>query len=196
MDNVNSSYNTQKIREQIKEAYDQNNTFKSVILQKIFTDAFVNQIEKHIQNLSPRRKYQADSHSYSTTESKELTQLLNAQELNELLQFTINKSIKNLTWTYLEFEQQDYTILNDTTLDENAIDIIIDITQKWDTQSGGNLVYVDGVGDYSNIPPSYNTLIIADRQNGNKRFMQYVNHYAKNNKRRLLIATIRSTNKN
>ena len=88
------------------------------------------------------------------------------------------------------FSWKDYIILHDENKEKLGIDIIVDCTEDWNEKAGGNVVYVDGKGNYSKIPVKENTLTIVKRHHHEQKFVQYVNHYAGPKKRYLVVGKL------
>ena len=89
---------------------------------------------------------------------------------------------------FRSFAWKEYTLLHGRANERGTYDIIFDFTESWDERAGGSLIYADGTGDYSEIPPQRNMLCIAEIKKSRK-FMQYINHFGKRGKRILLIGT-------
>jgi hypothetical protein len=67
--------------------------------------------------------------------------------------------------------------------------IILDITEKWDEETGGMLIYQKPSGEAIEIPASQNTLSIIDSK-GLRAFVTYANHYTGKNKRVLFTTSL------
>lgn len=87
----------------------------------------------------------------------------------------------------LQFKHKDYTILSDLNPPEPMFDIILTLTSNWNPKWGGTIHYVDGIGNYQQVPPKANLLVIAKRDHTRKRFIKYVNCKAAGNSVKYLL---------
>ena len=177
---INELYlkNTEKIR---KMFYD-NKDFPSIQLYDFFIPECYNQMKKDINKLRYKKSYLATSHSYSEGDFNVVP-----KELMAFVSRIVNKKISKMKLRVLKFSWKDYLIINDKLKENPGFDIIFDITDDWNQDYGGSLVYVDGSGDHFHIPPKGNTLIIAERKKGVQKFVQYVNNLSKGKKHYLVI---------
>lgn len=162
-----------------------------VILNDLFTEKSLLKLKSEVNKLKFKRDFELPHHSYNSAElninSKKLS---NSKELLKFLSKVANKKIKNLKFKALKLTWKDYQILNDKYLEKLGIDMIIDLTEKWDAKWGGLVTYTDGWGNYMQVPNFYNSLAIIRRKKGTNRFIQYINHYARNKERIFLIGII------
>ena len=85
------------------------------------------------------------------------------------------------------FGWKDYTIINDKKKERKGMDILIDLTQNWSANFGGNVVYVDGTGNYTKIGQKFNSITIVLKDSNSRKFIQYVNNLAGKTKMMLLF---------
>ena len=182
---ISKIYTDKKNQERIKQMFYDNKDFPSIQLHDFFIPECYNQMKKDINKLKYKRSYLATSHSYLECDFNIIP-----KELMKFISRVINKKVSKLKLRVFEFSWKDYIIINDKLKENPGFDIILDITDDWDDNYGGSLVYVDGSGDHFHIPAKGNTLIIAQRKKGIQKFIQYVNNLAKNKKRTLVIARI------
>ena len=71
-----------------------------------------------------------------------------------------------------------YTLLHDEAVEKPGIDVIFDLTPLWEDSWGGQVIYVDGTGEYRNVAIAPNTLTITQRNKGVQKFIHYINHHA------------------
>ncbi len=151
-----------------------------------FEHSYYERLQKQIKELSFKRSYQPSLHSYRSADLPlDVTSLINSKEFISFISKNAKISVKKIEAKAFLFEAKDYTLLHDMTEEKPGIDIIIDFTEKWNERFGGMMTYADGNGHSFMVPSKSNSLIIAERNKGIQRFMQYVNHTAKG--RRILI---------
>jgi|GEM_PF-5219456 len=107
--------------------------------------------------------------------------------VHHLLSSIIGKPVLVRDLLLLKFSWKGYTVLNDTALEPPGIDFMIDLTPTWDQVWGGTCTYVDGTGGSLAITPGFGSVCIVERTQDLHRFIQYVNHYAGDRSRLLLV---------
>jgi hypothetical protein len=143
------------------------------------------QIQKNIQKLPFKYEKNPLTHSYS----KAVIPIgLFSNEVLRILSVLTNKEIINITaMTAYKFKHHDYTLLHDTLQQKSDIEIIFNIS-KWDSKCGGSVLYIDGSGDFIQVPCNANALTII-RTKGRKQFVKYINCKAKKSER-IFLQTI------
>ncbi len=179
---INKDYLKQENISKIKEIF---NRDSSIQLHDFFIPELYRQMRNDVMKLKFNKSYLATSHSYSEADFNVIP-----KEVIDFISKIINKKINKLNLKALLLSWKDYIIINDKQKEKSGFDIIFDLTDNWDEKSGGSVVYVDGSGEYTRIPPKGNTLLIAERKKGTHKFIQYMNHYSKNKKRYLIIAAL------
>lgn len=88
------------------------------------------------------------------------------------------------------FSWKDYIVLSDETVEPASIDLIIDLTDDWPEGAGGEVIYRDRDGNYFPLQIASNMLVLVERKRAIQKFVKYVNHYAGNKRRILLMGKI------
>ena len=169
--------------EQVKKSFSED--FPSVTLFDFFEKKDFIKLQKRIRSLQYKKEKKTLTHSHSKASIT-----LSDKELINFLSKITNKKIKKLSGQVLSFGWKDYTILHDTVKEKQSYDIIIDLTNSWQEDFGGNIIYVDGTGDYVKIPDRRNTLTIVKRKKNIRHFVKYVNNLAGRKKRNILILQV------
>lgn len=175
---INKSY--LKATDAVKSAFENNG---SVELKLFMENSSYSDFRKKILAIKTRNIFEPLSRKHAISKNFKIE-----KEILEFVEKIIG--IKPNDWQLWTFAQGEYTVINDEDLEKPGMDVIIDLTEKWDESYGGAVVYVDGTGESTKVGVEGNKLIIVQRKKGEHRFVQYVNHLAKKNKRILLIARI------
>ena len=125
------------------------------------------------------------SHSYSHAQLPGQAVMADA---NKVIRAVTGKSPKS--WEVWSFGWKGHLIVNDSALEKPGIDAVLDLTEKWNDEAGGELIYVDGSGGYAATMPEFNKLLIFRRNKGTHRFVRYVNHLAGKKRRLFLMARL------
>ncbi|NQV91704.1 hypothetical protein HQ489_04480 [Candidatus Woesearchaeota archaeon] len=96
--------------------------------------------------------------------------------------------LSTLEFDVIQLKHRDYQILHDK-YKRPKYEIIINITKDWDSLVGGNVFYVNGSGDYLELPGIGNVITIT-KTSILRHFIKYINFYADKDKRVLLLAKI------
>ena len=188
---INNSYLNEQTIKKIKELFLSNKDFPSIKLQNFFDKVFYDGIMKEILNSKYKKAVKPMQYSYSTSKTpKILNKFLNSVTLKNFISKIINKKIKRVNGSFYKLEWKDYTLLHDENTEKEGFDFILDFTNNWNQKTDGRIIYTDGKGNYNYILSLPNTLTIIHRKNGFQKFVQYINHYANNNKRYLFIGLI------
>jgi hypothetical protein len=159
---------------------------KSIKIAKIFDDKSLQEIKEQVNKLKFEKVKHPIEHSYSFCD-------LDDEIMDEITSFVsklLKKDIKPKYKVY-KLEWKDYSILNDESIEDPGTDIVLDLTEAWNPESGGNIVYSDGEGNYAEFPAEENMLAVYERDEKDQKFFQYVNHKA--NGVRLLIMGVTKT---
>ncbi|MBI5066535.1 hypothetical protein HZA97_09985 [Candidatus Woesearchaeota archaeon] len=178
---INKTYLT-KI-EEIKKAFHTNKYFPSIQLHNFLIN--FEELKKKVDKSKFEKETNLLSHRLSKAELK-----LDILEFREFLSKILNKKITNTTFTVYKLEWKDFKILNDDCVEKPGIDIILDFTENWNTESGGQIIYSDGSGENYTMPVLKNSLTIVERKKGVQKFFKYVNNLAGNGKRQFLLLSV------
>ena len=190
---INSIYKHKQIQEQIRRSFYENSP-PSITLHKFFTEQAINQIKNETTKASYKRQFDPLRYSYSIAKITQITKiLLDSQELLQFLKI-LSPSITKIPEGYcIELNHQDYSLLHD---EENhkektnhRFDLIIDLSDNWPDEAGGKIVYTKSDGEALFVPASTNTLTLVSRA-GFGRYIEYCNHKAKKNKRKIILIEI------
>ena len=180
---IEKNYLEEKAIKQIKQQYDNNKFMKSISLYGFFEDVFLNRIIDEIDDelfekdhsLMTHRRYKASFEKLGNwiLENGDFLKLI-----EEICEIKLEKY--SIHYELHRYKIGDYKILSDDDNNKKGIELIIDLTPVWDDENGGYLIYTNGDGDFYEIPSSYGSLTIVERQKNLQYFVKYVNHYAKN----------------
>ncbi len=116
-----------------------------------------------------KRSYVPDAHSYEQASLKPPAALI------QYVQTVTQQPLKLVRSELQRFSNRDYTVIKDGKADD-VIEVILCLS-PWDVAWGGKIVYKTDT-NATVINPQENSLSIV-RTGAKKRFIQYVNHYAK-----------------
>lgn len=191
-DSINKAYFADESMAQISSIFNSNNKFPSISLREFFNKEDYIALKKEVIQLKYTKISKPMMFSYSKSGIPEnISRIINSKTLLKLLSNIINKKIKNIAADAYCLSWKDYSVLNDEIVEKHGIDIIIDFADDWKHEAGGSVVYVDGTGNFFKIPPSGNALTLVERKNGIQKFVQYLNHYAENKKRHIIIGNLK-----
>lgn len=185
-------YYHQHIR-QLKQAFHANKDLPHVILFDFFEKEHYHKIKKKLSTINLTPEKNPLTHSYTTVNTTLFTDSVFEFIFKIILSKTTKLNLQNNTnikQILFQFKTKDYLILNDNAIEPPGYDLIFDFTEHWDEHWGGSIIYVDGSGDYTQIPTKGNSLTIIRREKTVHKFVKYVNHLAKDNKRIFLCTTI------
>ena len=180
---IEKNYLEEKAIKQIKEQYDNNKFMKSISLYGFFEDVFLGRIIDEIDNelfekdhsLMTHRRYKA---SFEKLGNRVLENGDFLKLIEEICEIKLEKY--SIHYELHRYKIGDYKILSDGDNNKKGIELIIDLTPVWDDENGGYLIYTNGDGEFYEIPSSYGSLTIVEREKNLQYFVKYVNHYAKN----------------
>lgn len=175
----------------LRKSFYQNKELPSVQLRQVFNQGFYHKLKKDILSLSYQPDRQLLTHSYLTAAlPASLLRLFHSPKFFSVISGIIGRPIQKVDLHAHLFSWKDYTVLSDETIEPAGIDIIIDLTEDWPEGAGGEIIYRDREGNYFPLPSTPNTLTIVNRKRTIQKFVKYVNHYAGNRKRVLLMGSI------
>ena len=180
---IEKNYLEEKAIKQIKEQYDNNKFMKSISLYGFFEDVFLGRIIDEIDNelfekdhsLMTHRRHKA---SFGRLGDRVLENDDFLKLIEEICEIKLEKY--SIHYELHRYKIGDYKILSDGDSNKKGIELIIDLTPVWDDENGGYLIYTNGDGEFYEIPSSYGSLTIVEREKNLQYFVKYVNHYAKN----------------
>lgn len=83
---------------------------------------------------------------------------------------------------YIEIKHRNYQLLQQL---EKKHFAVLEITDEWDMQNGGNIVMADGEGEHLEIPFMQKSLFISTKYPF--WYISYCNHYAKGKRKVIVI---------
>ena len=180
---IEKNYLEEKAIKQIKQQYDNNKFMKSISLYGFFEDVFLGRIIDEIDNELFEKDHSLMTHRrYKASFEKLGDRILENGDFLKLIEEICEIKLEKYSIHYElhRYKIGDYKILSDDDNNKKGIELIIDLTPVWDDENGGYLIYTNGDGDFYEIPSSYGSLTIVERQKDLQYFVKYVNHYAKN----------------
>lgn len=178
-DLINPSYTEQKTLAQIRAHFSNNKELPSISLQQFFAPDIYAAVKKEMAGLAYRKETNMLQHRFKkATLSRSLHALFEHPEMVSFIASVLGKKTKGVDMAACVFGWKDYTLLHDEATEKPGIDVFFDCTDEWHEGWGGSLVYVDGTGNYTFLPPSPNTFVLVERKKGVQKFVQYVNHHA------------------
>ncbi|MGA0276459.1 MAG: hypothetical protein ACO3LF_00995 [Candidatus Kariarchaeum pelagius] len=180
---IEKNYLEEKAIKQIKQQYDNNKFMKSISLYGFFEDKFLNRIIDEIDNELFEKDHSLMNHRrYKASFEKLGNRVLENGDFLKLIEEICEIKLEKYSIHYElhRYKIGDYKILSDEDNNKKGIELIIDLTPVWDDENGGYLIYTNGDGEFYEIPSSYGSLTIVEREKNLQYFVKYVNHYAKN----------------
>ena len=180
---IEKNYLEEKAIKQIKEQYNNNKFMKSISLYGFFEDVFLNRIIDEIDNELFEKDHSLMTHRrYKASFEKLGDRILENGDFLKLIEEICEIKLEKYSIHYElhRYKIGDYKILSDGDNNKKGIELIIDLTPVWDDENGGYLIYTNGDGEFYEIPSSYGSLTIVEREKNLQYFVKYVNHYAKN----------------
>jgi hypothetical protein len=179
---MNKAYLKEENIAKIQEMFLQNKDVPSVVLHSFLDKKFYEELQKEIRVFALERH--PIEHCYEKAAAGEkLKAFLGSQEFLMFVSKILGRDVTGVNAHIQAFGHKNYTILHDKHIEEPGIDLFIGLTDKWNNAWGGNVVYVDGSGEYTKTQIGGNMLVIVERkkteQGTTQKFMQYVNHHAK-----------------
>src|SRR3989344_4393629 len=159
--------------DKLKEFFEDNGY---LVLHDFFDKDYYLNLRKNLFSLKFKKDFELTKYSYS----KSKFDLNDDKEFSKFILDLTNLDLSKFFFEAFEFKWRDYTILNDSSLDQNKYDIIFDFTGDWNSEFGGSIVYVKEE-DFIKFEPKGNTLILLKKEYN--RFVQYVNNLAKSRSR-------------
>jgi len=184
MDDVNQAYQKEETKQKIRKTF-LHGDFPAVILKAFFSKEFYEGLIKKVSSLHFKKDIVVLHHSYAVSNFK-----ISSKEFCDFISFVIKKKVEEVSFTAYSLTWKDYLILHDRYVEKPGIDIIIDVTDHWNTEWGGVVTYTDGRGNYYPLSPAENSLALVERKKGLNKYLQYINHYGKEKNRILLVATV------
>ena len=180
---IEKNYLEEKAIKQIKQQYDNNKFMKSISLYGFFEDVFLSRIIDEIDNELFEKDHSLMTHRrYKASFEKLGNRILENGDFLKLIEEICEIKLEKYSIHYElhRYKIGDYKILSDGDNNKKGIELIIDLTPVWDDENGGYLIYTNGDGEFYEIPSSYGSLTIVEREKNLQYFVKYVNHYAKN----------------
>lgn len=175
---INPAYFKEENIRKIQQMFASNKSVPSIVLHDFFQKECYEQLKKTVHQEQFQQKRHPILYLYHEASPTYVNEGLNATEMRNFLQKILNRKIKKITGTLESFGWKEYVILNDDAVEKAGIDLFFGLSDGWDESAGGNIVYVDGSGEYTKTLVTGNMLVIVERKQGVQKFVQYVNHRA------------------
>ncbi len=188
---INGSYLSDDVAKKIRESFLSNNDLRLVKLRNFLSQRSCKNLAGEIRKARFRKESIPIFYSFSASAmTTEFKKFFSSKILPGFIQKIIGKRVKGIEAKICRFSWKDYTIIDDRTVEGAGFDFIFDLTDSWDENFGGSVVYVDGTGNSISIPHSLNSLAIVERADNIQKFVKYCNHYSKGRNRDLIIGKI------
>ena len=181
---INPHYLEPEHKQKIRKSF-LHSDFPAVLLNDFFSKELYLELQKKVLSLNFKKDAVILHHSYAVSSIK-----VTSREFCDFISFVTKKKVDEITFTAYLLTWKDYMILNDQYLEKPGIDLVIDLTDNWNAEWGGVVTFTNGKGTVYPITPTENSLAIVERKKNLQKYIQYLNHYAKDQKRLLLIATL------
>lgn len=188
---IHDNYKKASNKKRVKQLFFSNQDFPSITLYDFFDWKYYEDVEERMSKMTFSHSKNTLHHSYSSANTIPLLKkFLNSDEFIAYLSGILNKDFALVEGKLYRFSWKDYTLLHDDSLEEEGYDLIIDFTENWNQQAGGQIVYVDGEGSYRSVPVAPNAITITLRKPGIHKFVKYVNNKSKKDQRICFIGSI------
>lgn len=193
MDNlsiINPYYAKKETISQLKKAFQQHKNIPEIQLQQFFTDIVYAQLQHEIHLLLWQSlEKPLYSHYASAEVSQVIKTIISNQNLLNLLIKIIDKKISIQDIKAYQLSWKNYSLLHDKLQENTGFDLIIDFTEAWSEQAGGNIIYTNGINQSVTITPAKNAITLIERKKSVQKFFQYCNHYSKGRERKFIVIT-------
>lgn len=187
---INPAYFKEENIKKIQQMFASNKNVPSIVLHQFFKPDCYAGVQEGARHAVFEKQRHPILYSYEQATPSFVNEGLNQPEMIEFLQKILNRKIKKITGTLEAFGWKDYMILNDEAVEKPGIDLFFGLSDGWNASAGGNIVYVDGSGEYTKTLVTGNMLVIVERKSGVQKFVQYVNHRAEQKKLYVIKALI------
>ena len=166
---INKIYLEEEVQEQIRETLEKE---EAVQLREFLEPKVYQSLKKELEKKKYKKEYSPLERSYSTTNVEQ------NQLISEIEQILVKKAKSAKVEKY---RKGDYTLLSDEDQEEEII-AILDFSENWPEEVGGEHIFLEEGKELIRIPPQTNTLSIITIKNKMRHFLNYINHKANSNK--------------
>ncbi|HLP79482.1 MAG TPA: hypothetical protein VK158_02525 [Acidobacteriota bacterium] len=128
---------------------------------------------------------------YTHTLSKAEISAIMKNGLQDFISAVLGRNVQIKSAEFVALSHRSFSmILDHGPLETHTAECIIDVTKKWVSGSGGDIVFIPEGGEPVRIEAEYNACVLLIRDKKTSSFYQYVNHKAKGRRQflRLRIA--------
>ena len=168
---INPKILKQKVMAELGSGFRENNP-KGVQVQGFMDAECYRQALSEISSADFKKSEQRNTHSYFEARPEALS-FFSSKEFLSFASAVVGKKLTKAHCTLRIFLAGSYTLLHDNP--EKGVEFYFDLTQGWNNEAGGAIAYLTAGGEKLAIPPSPNTLIIAE---AGRSYVKYVNHLA------------------
>lgn len=184
---INPEYKKKETIECIRQLFQKKAEIQAVQLQSFFQPNTYAMLKKQMKSLNYTLDHQPLRHHYNkATLNIIIKKIFKHKEFLAMIKIITKNTFKPRSSSALLLSWKDYEILHDTLREQKGIELVFDATDAWREDAGGNIVYKSDASSLT-IPSKPNTLTIIKKTKSIKRFIQYINHKAKSDKKYLLI---------
>ena len=167
---------------QIQKELRKKSAVPSVQLFDFFKEKEYRRLRKAMQHLPFRHEKKLLYFSYGAAA---VPQHLLSSGLLAFLEQLLGKKPQH--WMAYRFSWKDYCLLHDKSIEKPGTDVILDCTEEWPENAGGQLIYTDTDGNGYPLAIHGNSLAVVVRKKSIQKFFQYVNHHGRGRERLLMI---------
>lgn len=181
---INPAYLNPQLVPQMQEAFNSHPSIPNIKLGQILDSSSYKNLKSIV--IKTKTKLQVDPLEYRFHVADiSMPQLTSA--LSQFLSQSFNITLKSNKWKLVRMTWKEYSMILDIQKLRNGHDVIVDVTDDFPQNAGGDIVYTIGGKETVEIPASSNTLVVVKITKNTRSFLKYANHYAKVKNRYFLI---------
>lgn len=181
---INANLAGKKLIKSLREYYGDNNP-KGIQISGFMDKSSYAEFLQRISSVKFRKEEQRDTHSYFEATPLALS-FFNSNEFRSFASAVTGKKLSKASCTLKIFLSGSYTLLHDNP--PKGIEFYLDLTPAWKKEWGGSTFLVTKEGEKLMLPPTPNTLTLAD---AGSSYIKYVNCLAKSEGRLVVHGILR-----
>ena len=174
MNEIHQVYNDKNIQKKILNVLLQ----KGIVqLQEVLDKNYLQQLE-NLKKKNYDRIYIPQEKKISVIKIKDTILTPCIAFLEQLLQRKVKTTMLVIA------KKGDYTLIKDKDKAEQGYDAVLDLTKTWNASWGGEVVYQK---EQMLVPVAYDSITIV-KKNNTKKYVKYVNHHARGERRFVIFS--------